>query len=331
MTCVQLLQCATKGHPQQSKKTINDELKQKVRLLSAAEKLLLSYNRSLKSECKALLEDEMRSERKTNGSTGSIEEPDCSKDGEVDLLKMPDTKTNQSSLIPRSRSGPKVVKKPGRTGKGVSSATQLQTIHEDDEPIIPLSTKLKAKSAIVLLGEFPRVLLNDTSDVIDEVPTIYMEEESGSTSGINKPTTYKRKPATDFSTGISINGKKSIPRKRMFAEQPKKVKSLIPTLRKFFKTRKADRVEEIELPKRERREVLTAGPSGSKIPLLRRAPKQKKSLIPMLLKFFKTRKADRVEEIKLSQRERREVLTAPRSHKAAGPSGSKIPLLRRAR
>ena len=211
----------------------------------------------------------------------------------------------------------------------ISESDDIPTIRLQEQPPI-LRPKFHK-----MVHDSPRFLLTDTSDIIDDVPTIQMEEESGDTSAANKPTTKKQNPATDFS--IFIGGKKSIPRKVMFAEQPKKKKSLLPRLRKFFKTPKADRVEEIELPKRERREALTApvsrkpaAPSGSKIPLFRRAPKKKKSLIPTLRKFFKTPKADRVEEIELPKRERREVLTAPVSRKPAAPSGSKIPLLRRA-
>ena len=366
-----------------------DELRQKEHCLSMAEPSLLRSNRLLKSNEKALIEEVMSLRRRAH-RLSPIEEPDCSKEGEVDLLKSPHARVNQKSIIPRSKSRPKVVKRPGRRRKGVSSATQLQTIHEDNEPIIPLT----AKSAVVLSGESEihttavanmetkknkkhsipwstkvrdtisesddiptirlqeqppiprpkfhkmvldsqRFLLTDTSDINDDVLTIHMEEESGDASAANKPTTKKQNPATDFS--LFIGGKKSIPRKVMFAEQLKKKKSLLPRLCKFFKTPKADRVEEIELPKRERRESLTApvsrklaAPSGSKIPLLRRAPKKKKSLIPTLRKFFKTPKADRVEEIELPKRERREVLTAPVSRKLAAPSGSKIPLLRRA-
>ena len=265
------------------------------------------------------MEEVMHLKRRAYGSTCPIKEPDCSKDGEVDPLRLPHTRVNRRSLIPRFMSRPKVVK-PGCRRKVVSSATQLQTVHKDDEPIIPPTAKPKVKSTIVL---------------IDDIPTIHMEEESGNTSAADKPTTKMQMPATDFS--IFIGGKKSIPRKVMFAEQPKKKKSLIPTLRKFFKSQKADRVEEIELPKTEKREVLTAPgshkpaeSSGSKIPLFRRAPKKRKSLIPTLRKFFKSQKADRVEEIELPKTERREVLTAPGSHKPAGSSGSKIPLFRRA-
>ena len=366
-----------------------DELRQKEHCLSMAEPSLLRSNRLLKTNEKALIEEVMSLRRRAHRLTSPIEEPDCSKEGELDLLKSPHARVNQKSIIPRSKSRPKVVKKPSRRRKVVSSATQLQTIYEDDEPIIPLT----AKSAVVLSGESkihitavanmetkknkkhsipwstkvrdtisesddiptirlqeqppiprpkfhkmvhdsPRFLLTDTFDIIDDVATIHMEEESGNTSAANKPTTKKQNPATDFS--IFIGGKKSIPRKVMFAEQLKK-KSLLPRLCKLFKTQKADRVEEIELPKREKREVLTApvsrkpaAPSGSKIPLFRRAPKKKKSLIPTLRKFFKTPKADRVEEIELPKRERREVLTAPVSRKLAAPSGSKIPLFRRA-
>ena len=208
------------------------------------------------------MEEVMHLKRRAYGSTCPIKEPDCSKDGEVDPLKLPHTRVNRRSLIPRFMSRPKVVK-PGCRRKVVSSATQLQTVHKDDEP--------KAKSTIVL---------------IDDIPTIHMEEESGNTSAANKPTTKMQMPATDFS--IFIGGKKSIPRKVMFAEQPKKKKSLIPTLRKFFKSQKADRVEEIELPKTERREVLTAprshkpaGSSGSKIPLFRRAQILHQRFLPM--------------------------------------------------
>ena len=315
-----------------------DELKQKEHFLSMAEPSLLRSNRLLKSEEKALIEEVMSLKRRAHGSTGPIEEPDCSKEGKVDLLKSPHVRVNGRSLIPRYRSQPKVVKKPGRRRKVVSSATQLQTIHEDDEPIIPLT----AKSAVVLSGESKihttavanmetkknktysgSSKVRDTTSEFDDVRTIYMKEESSNTSADNKQTTKKQKPTTDFS--IFIGGKKSIPRKVMFAEQPKKKKSLLPRLRKFFKTRKADRVEEIELPKMERRVVLTApgsykpaAPSGSKIPLLRRAPKKKKSLIPTLRKFFKTQKADRVEEIELPKKERNQ-------------SGSKIPLFKHAR
>ena len=321
-----------------------DELKQKEHFLSMAEPSLLESNRLLKSNEKDLIEEVMSLRRRAHGSTGPIEEQDCSKEGKVDLLKSPHTRVNGRSLIPRYRSRPKVVKKPGRRRKVVSSATQLQTIYEDDEPIIPLTAKPKAKSTIALSGESKKhttALANmetkknnthsisgsskmrDTTREFDDLPTIYMEEESSNTSADNKQTTKKQKPTTDFS--IFIGGKKSIPRKVMFAEKPKEKKSLLPRLRKFFKTPKADRVEEIELPKMERRVVLTApgshtpaAPSGSKIPLLRRAPKKKKSLIPTLRKFFKTPKADRVKKIKLPKMERNQ-------------SGSKIPLFRHAR
>ena len=307
-----------------------DELRQKEHCLSMAEPSLLRSNRLLKSNEKALIEEVMSLRRRAHRLTSPIEEPDCSKEGEVDLLKSPHARVNQKSIIPRSKSRPKVVKKPGRRRKVVLSATQLQTIHEDDEPTIPLTAKPKTKSAVTLSGESkihspavanmktkknkkhsisgsskvrdtisesddvtnnrlqeqppkgprwhkmihdsPRVSFTDTSDVIDDVPTIHMEEESGNTSAANKPTTKEQNPATDFS--IFIGGKKSIPRKVMFAEQPKEKKSLLPRLRKFFKTRKADRVEEIELPKTERREApgshKPAGQSGSKIPLFKR-------------------------------------------------------------
>ena len=126
-----------------------DDLKQKEHCLSMAEPSLLRSNRLLKSNEKALIEEVMSLRRRAHRLTGPIEEPDCSKEGELDLLKSPHARVNQKSIIPRSKSQPKVVKKPGRRRKVVSSATQLQTIHENVEPIIPLT----AKSAVVLSSE----------------------------------------------------------------------------------------------------------------------------------------------------------------------------------
>ena len=122
-----------------------DEVKQKVDLLSISERSPQSANDALTEELKYLT-------CMVHGSTGPIVEPDCSKDDEVDVLKSAVTKEDRQSLIPQTRSQPKVVKH-GRRRKGAASDKQLQIIHNKADSQIPLTAKPKVKSTIALMGE----------------------------------------------------------------------------------------------------------------------------------------------------------------------------------
>ena len=162
-----------------------DELKQKVDiLLSISESSLQSENDALTEELKYLT-------CKVHGSTGPIVEPDCSKDDEVDVLKSAETKGNRESLIPESRSQPKVVKH-GRRRKGAASAKQLQIIHDKADSQIPLTAKPKAKSTIALLGasEGPSTAVTNAETKIHKKHPIFgssMAGDSTSKAG-NVPT-----------------------------------------------------------------------------------------------------------------------------------------------
>ena len=173
-----------------------------------------------------------------------------------------------------------------------------------------------------------RVLVTNTSDVTDEVPTIHMEEESGNIKGDDKPATQlqKQKPATDFS--MFLGGKKSAPRKEMFAEKPQEKRSLMSPLRNFFKTRKADRVEKIGALSKETKQPVQ--PRRSRIPIFRREKKKTKpeqprrSKIPIFRREKKKTKLEQPRRSKIPIFRREKKKTKPEE-----PHGSKIPFFTR--
>ena len=295
-------------------------LQENVDVLLQTEKTILTDNHLVNCSISALTKEKMELKKVVTAGTDG---PVCSEDDKVDLLKSARTVVNQGSRIPKSRSQQKNAKS-GLGQKGAASATQLKAIREDkdgknDEKIIPLTEKPKAKSACSLLGEsieytaaeakYPSesplarfstsesddlqtthlqkpqvegpptkvsapVLLTYSSDVIDDVPIIQIDKESGNFNGDDKPSIHhqKQKPATDYS--MFLGGKKSAPRKEMFAEKPQEKRSLITPLRKFFGVQKADRVEKIgEMPEKKNK---PEQPCRSKTPVFRREKKKSK-------------------------------------------------------
>ena len=297
-----------------------DKVRGNVDVLLQTEKSLLTDNHIVNCSISALTKEKMELKKIV---TAGIDDPVRSEDDKVDLLEPARPRVSQGSRIPKSRSQQKNAKS-GLGQNGAASATQLNAIREDkdgknDEKIIPLTEKLKAKSACSLLSESiectaaeakypsesPRVrfstsesddvqtthlqkppvegpwtkvsapvLLTYSSDVIDDVPIIQIDEESGNFNGDDKPSIHhqKQKPATDFS--MFLGGKKSAPRKEMFAEKPQEKRSLMSPLRNFFGVQKADRVEEIgEMPKKKNK---PDQPRRSKTPVFRREKKKSK-------------------------------------------------------
>ena len=234
--------------------------------------------------------------------------------------------------------------------------------HPSEPPLVGFSTSKSDDVHTTYLKKpregGPRYNVSDTSDFIDEVPTIHLGEESCNTNADDRMTIHrqKQKPATDFS--MFLGGKKSAPRKEMFAEQPKEKRSLMTPLRNFFKVRKGDQVEEIgEMPmkkekpveprrskipvfRREKKKNKTEKTCQSKIPLFRRHPKEKNGLMTPLQNFFKVRKGDRVEKIgEMPKKQNKQVeprhskipvfRQEKKKNKPENPCQSKIPLFRR--
>ena len=293
-----------------------DKVRGNVDVLLQTEKSILRDNHIVNCSISALTKEKMELEKVV---TAGIVDPVRSEDDKVDLLGSARPRVNQGSRIPKSRSQQKNAKS-GLGQKGAASATQLKAICEDkddknDEKIIPLTEKPKAKSACSLLGESiectaaeakyrsesplarfsisesddvqtthlqkppvegPRTHVSApvSSDVIDDVPIIQMEDESGNINGDDKPSIHhqKQKPATDYS--MFLCGKKSAPRKEMFAEKPQEKRSLMSPLRNFFGVQKADRVEKIgEMPEKKNK---PEQPRRSKTPVFRREKKKSK-------------------------------------------------------